>query len=69
MKKVWIFSIIILASFGQIDAQNDVQIDTQIDEKTESSELWSLEKCIRYALENNLQVKQYEITTSLRSIS
>lgn len=53
MKRIWIFSIVFLLGSGQLFAQEQV------------SELWSLEGCIRYALENNLQVKQYEISTQI----
>ena len=41
------FGVLLVSSFGTADAQN----------------IWSLQKCIDYAIENNIQIKQQELGT------
>jgi len=53
MKRIGIFFTILMFSTLHIYSQDTV------------NEKWSLEACIRYALENNLQVKQYEISSRM----
>ncbi len=36
---------------------------------TYSQEKWSLEQCIRYALDNNIQIKQQELNAKVRENS
>ena len=34
----------------------------------QTQEVWSLQKCIDYAIKNNIQIKQGEIATTIRKI-
>jgi len=52
MKKILLFTIVLLAaSHGFIHPQEKV---------------WSLEECIKYAIDNNIQIKQQVLQTSLQ---
>ena len=51
MKRIFIITIaLLLASWGPLDAQKE----------------WSLEDCIRYAIDHNIQIKQQTIQTKVQ---
>jgi len=51
--KVFFFALIAITAFPIVSAQN--------------AELWSLEKCINFAIENNIQIKRQELQSEIAS--
>lgn len=51
--KVFFFTLIAITAFPMVSAQN--------------VELWSLEKCINFAIENNIQIKRQELQSEIAS--
>ena len=59
MKNVNLIVVLFLVSSLSIKAQD----------ATKTSQSWTLETCIDYALKNNIQIKQSELNTELSEIN